>query len=63
MVKTALRFAMSHVATVSFTRSHLVRSVRSKARAQPLLSSVGDDLRLFATTFGAGFLFVSLFLA
>ena len=56
---------MSRVAVASFTRSALVRRVRVEARAQPLAApgDVGSDLRLFATTFAAGFLFVSLFLA
>ncbi len=31
--------------------------------APPEQSAISDDLRLFATTFGAGFLFVSLLLA
>jgi hypothetical protein len=32
----------------------------SAAKAKPV--SIGDDLRLFAMTFAAGFLFVSIFL-
>lgn len=30
---------------------------------QPLLGGLSDDLKLFATTFLAGFIFVSVFLA
>ena len=37
-----------------------------RVRAAPVIEakpqSVGDDLRLFAMTFGAGFLFVTIFL-
>ena len=32
----------------------------SRAKAKPI--SIGDDLRLFAMTFAAGFLFMSVFL-
>ena len=55
---------MSRAASVPFTHSDLVRRVRCRAQAQAMGSAgLSDDLRLFATTFGAGFLFVSLFLA
>lgn len=55
---------MSRAAVLPFTHSSLVRRVRSEARAELLRASgLNDDLRLFATTFAAGFLFVSLFLA
>ena len=51
---------MSNSATVAFVRSPTVR----RARAQALSASrATDDVRLFATTFLAGFLFVSLYLA
>lgn len=52
---------MSNTASVAFVRSAIVR----RARAQAVTASAGpvDDLRLFATTFAAGFLFVSLYLA
>ena len=51
-------------AASTFTRSPLVRRVRTAARAHSSSQlAFADDLRLFATTFGAGFLFVTLFLA
>lgn len=55
---------MSRAAAVPFNRSELVRQVRRRAQARAAApAALSDDLRLFATTFGAGFLFVSLFLA
>ena len=40
------------------------RQRASSARAIPMeKSAASDDLRLFATTFAAGFLFVTLFIA
>lgn len=57
---------MDHAAVAPFNHSTLVRRVRSRARAQAQVGpaqQVSSDIRLFATTFGAGFLFVSLFLA
>lgn len=55
---------MSRAAALSFTRSSLVRRVRSQARTDVLrATAISDDVRLFATTFAAGFVFVSLFLA
>lgn len=37
--------------------------VRDLGETAPVASRIGDDLKLFATTFAAGFLFVSVFLA
>ena len=55
---------MSRAAALSFTRSSLVRRIRSDARARSAVAAaLSDDLRLFATTFASGFLVVSLFLA
>jgi hypothetical protein len=55
---------MTRAASVSFTHSDVVRRLRGRAQARAAApGSMSDDLRLFATTFGAGFLFVSLFLA
>lgn len=55
---------MNRAAAVPFTQSDLVRRVRHAAQAGATpAGKMSDDLRLFATTFGAGFLFVSLFLA
>lgn len=55
---------MSRVVAIPFVRSSTVRQVRTAAQAGPSpTAQAGDDLRLFATTFAAGFLFVSLFLA
>lgn len=34
-----------------------------QAEPPPVAGRLGDDLKLFATTFAAGFLFVSVFLA
>jgi len=53
---------MSNSAAVAFVRSPTVRRVRAQARAIPY-SHPFDDVRLFATTFVVGFLFVSLYLA
>lgn len=54
---------MSSVA-IPFVRSSLVREIRSAERGRAMASTgAGDDLRLFATTFGAGFVFLSVFLA
>jgi hypothetical protein len=63
MVKTALRIAMT-------TRGLPVRA-RPFGRRQPFTSkaaampapALGDDLKLFAGTFIAGFLFITVFLA
>jgi hypothetical protein len=61
MVKTALRIAMT-------TRGLPVRA-RPFGRRQPFtgeaaaMPALGDDLKLFAGTFLAGFLFASVFLA
>lgn len=62
MVKTAL--------TMSMTTRHLTFDPRSFGRRQPFLvdavpapaPAISEDLKLFATTYAAGFLFVSLFL-
>ena len=35
----------------------------ARAAAMPAPASIADDLRLFATTFAAGFVFVTVFLA
>ena len=53
------------------TTTHLHLNPRSFGRRQPFLSeavaaptpAIGDDLKLFALTYFAGFLFVSLYLA
>ena len=63
MVKTAL--------TLSMTTKRLQLAPRSFGRRQPFLSeavaapspAIGEDLKLFALTYFAGFLFVSIFLA
>lgn len=52
---------MSTTASVAFVRSATVR--RARAQAVTASSRMTDDVRLFATTFVAGFLFVSLYLA
>lgn len=63
MVKTALTISMTarplHLDPRSFGRR---RPFAGEAMAAPSLA-VSDDLKLFATTYLAGFLFVSLFLA
>ena len=63
MVKTAL--------TISMTTRHLPFAQRSFGRRQPFLAdaamapapAITDDLKLFATTYVAGFAFVLLYLA
>jgi hypothetical protein len=37
--------------------------VRDLEQNTPVVASIGDDLKLFATTFAAGFIFVSVLLA
>jgi hypothetical protein len=48
------------------TSIHPLRFGRSRSPYAPAprapMTSIGDDLKLFATTFAAGFLFVSLYL-
>ena len=39
------------------------RGIRRDLTAAPVRSRIGDDLKLFATTFLAGFVFVSVVLA
>jgi hypothetical protein len=54
-----------------FVRSAIARdplrfgrsAARSVAITPPQASALGDDLKLFLATFGAGFLFVSVLLA
>ena len=63
MVKTAL--------TISMTTRRLHFDPRSFGRRQPFLAdgpsahepAISDDVKLFATTYAAGFLIVLLFLA
>ena len=62
MVKTAL--------TLSMTARRLQSEPRNFGRRQPFLGddetcaspAISDDLKLFATTYAAGFMLVSLFL-
>lgn len=55
---------MSSVAATAFVRSSLVRQVREAAREKRRAARpASGDMQLFASTFAAGFLFVSLFIA
>ena len=63
MVKTALRIVNGCYPTSSCDRPAPLRqgSAAPCAEAQPKrAATLGDDLRLFAITFAAGFLFVSI---
>ncbi len=63
MVKTALTISMNTFAQGRRTRSFGRRKPFVEAAAAPARAALGDKLRLFATTYAGGFLFVTLFLA
>lgn len=56
------RFAMHQGSARAFGRGP-VRVLAAAAPAPAPLFTIGDDVKLFASTFAAGFLFVSVFLA
>jgi hypothetical protein len=64
MVKAALGFAMQCVRPAIATDPRAFGRNGPRALAAPAARSrLGDDLKLFAITFLAGFAFVSVFLA
>lgn len=64
MVKTALTISMTARPLPQHTRSFgRRRPFAAQAIAAPAPTMLGDNLKLFATTYAAGFLFVTLFLA
>ena len=64
MVKTALTISMNTLSQPRRARSFGRRQpFVAQATAAPAPTMLGDNLKLFATTYAAGFLFVTLFLA
>ena len=64
MVKTALTNSMNTLSQPQRQRSFgRRRPFAAHAIAAPAPTMLGDNLKLFATTYAAGFLFVTLFLA
>lgn len=63
MVKTALTISMTARPLPQRSLSFGRRQPFAGAAAAPAPSALGDNMRLFAATYAAGFLFVTLFLA
>jgi hypothetical protein len=63
MVKTALTISMNARPLPQRPRSFGRRRPFAQAIAAPAPTLLGDNLKLFATTYAAGFLFVIVFLA
>ena len=65
MVKTALTISMNALSQPRRTRGFGRRRPFAEAAAAPAPAPAmaGDNLKLFASTYAAGFLFVTLFLA
>lgn len=66
MVKTALTISMNVWSQPQPQRRRSFgrrRPFAAQAIAAPAPTMLGDNLKLFATTYAAGFLFVTLFLA
>ncbi len=63
MVKTALTISMNALSQPRRTRGFGRRRPFVEAAAAPAPALADDNLKLFATTYAAGFLFVTLFIA
>ena len=63
MVKTALTISMNALSQPRRTRGFGRRRPFAEAAVAPAPALAGDNLKLFATTYAAGFLFVTLFIA
>lgn len=63
MVKTALTISMTSRSLPRRSRKFGRRRPFAMAAAAPPATAIGEDFKLFASTWLAGFLFVSLLLA